>query len=91
MTTDQTPSTRPQKGTATVYPQLKEILVTHAGLPADAIVPEATLAEAGIDSMAVTVLSMALEDTGLMIDEDDLSTAPSVAALADLIASRAAA
>jgi len=81
-----------EKDRATVYLQVKEILTTRAGLPAGPIVPEASLAQAGIDSMAVTVLSMALEDTtGLVIDEDDLSAAPSVAALADLIAHRAAA
>ncbi|MFE6686987.1 acyl carrier protein [Streptomyces sp. NPDC057743] len=75
-----------------MYDQLKDLLVTRAGLPGEPIVPEASLAAAGIDSMAVTVLSMALEDVmGVAIDEDELSAAPSVAALAELIADRAAA
>ncbi|MEW1657674.1 MULTISPECIES: acyl carrier protein [unclassified Streptomyces] len=75
-----------------MYDQLKDILTTRAGLPGRPIVPEASLAAAGIDSMAVTVLSMVLEDDlGLVIDEDELSAAPSVAALAALIADRAAA
>ncbi|MYT29874.1 MULTISPECIES: acyl carrier protein [unclassified Streptomyces] len=74
-----------------MYAQLKELLIARAGLPGEPIVPEASLARAGIDSMAVTVLSMALEDElGVVIDEDELSAAPSVAALADLIAARAA-
>ncbi|ANZ20898.1 acyl carrier protein [Streptomyces noursei] len=72
-----------------MYAQLKELLITRAGLPGEPIVPEASLARAGIDSMAVTVLSMALEDVlGLVIDEDELSAAPTVADLADLIARR---
>ncbi|MFB7629668.1 acyl carrier protein [Streptomyces sp. NPDC056149] len=75
-----------------MYEQLKDLLITRAGLPGEPLVPEASLAGAGIDSMAVTVLSMALEDVmGLVIDEDELSAAPSVAALAELVAERAAA
>ncbi|MER6048032.1 acyl carrier protein [Streptomyces sp. NPDC001793] len=74
-----------------MYAQLKEILIVRAGLPGEPIVPEASLARAGIDSMAITVLSMALEDElNVVIDEDELSAASSVAALADLIAARAA-
>ncbi|KPC60268.1 acyl carrier protein [Streptomyces chattanoogensis] len=72
-----------------MFDQLKELLTTRAGLPGGPIVPEASLARAGVDSMAVTVLSMALEDQlGVVIDEDELSAAPTVAALADLIALR---
>ncbi|MGD3108832.1 acyl carrier protein [Streptomyces sp. YGL11-2] len=75
-----------------MFVQLKKILTGQAALPADPIVPDATLAQAGIDSMAVTVLSMVLEDNmGLVIDEDELSKAATVAELADLIARRASA
>jgi acyl carrier protein len=71
--------------------ELKGILTTQAGLPAGPITPEATLARAGIDSMAVTVLSMHLEDRmGLVIPEKELAGVPTVGALADLIAGRAA-
>ncbi|WP_320781214.1 acyl carrier protein [Streptomyces sp. CRN 30] len=69
---------------------IKHVLVSKAGLPADPITPDATLLQAGIDSMAVTVLSMALEDRlGLVLTEHTLSQAPTVAALADLVAERA--
>ncbi|KUL38800.1 hypothetical protein ADL22_16105 [Streptomyces sp. NRRL F-4489] len=75
-----------------MFDQVKELLITRAGLPGGPIVPEVSLARAGIDSMAVTVLSMALEDElGVEIDEDELSAAPTVAALAELIARRAGA
>ncbi|MCW8098394.1 MULTISPECIES: acyl carrier protein [Streptomyces] len=71
--------------------ELKGILTAQAGLPPAPITADATLADAGIDSMAVTVLSMQLEDRmGLFLTEDELSCAPTVNALADLIASRAA-
>jgi acyl carrier protein len=83
-------ATTPDKG-STMYVQLKEILTHHAGLPAGPITPEASLAQAGVDSMAVTVLSMTLEDKlGLVIHEDELSKVASVGALADLVANRAA-
>ncbi|MCX4238576.1 acyl carrier protein [Streptomyces sp. NPDC020707] len=71
--------------------ELKGILTAQAGLPSAPITADATLADAGIDSMAVTVLSMQLEDRmGLFLTEDELACAPTVNALADLIASRAA-
>ncbi|MEU9190542.1 acyl carrier protein [Streptomyces sp. NPDC048484] len=71
--------------------ELKDILTTQAGLPSTPITADATLADAGIDSMAVTVLSMQLEDRmGLFLTEDELSGARTVNALAELIASRAA-
>ncbi|MGW7268007.1 acyl carrier protein [Streptomyces sp. NPDC054842] len=71
--------------------ELKSILTTQAGLPAAPITPDATLAGAGIDSMAVTVLSMHLEDRmGLVIPEKELARVPTVGALADLISGRVA-
>lgn len=70
---------------------IKNVLVHHAALPAAPITQDATQRQAGIDSMAVTVLSMALEDQlGLLITEHDLAQAPTVANLVDLVAQRAA-
>jgi acyl carrier protein len=70
---------------------IKNVLVHHAALPAAPITQNATQTQAGIDSMAVTVLSMALEDQlGLLITEHDLAQAPTVADLVDLVAQRAA-
>jgi acyl carrier protein len=71
---------------------IKNVLVHQAALPAAPITQNATQTQAGIDSMAVTVLSMALEDQlGLLITEHDLAQAPTVAGLVDLVAQRAAA
>lgn len=73
-----------------MFDTIKQILTTRGGLPAHPIVPDATLAEAGVDSMAVTVLSMVLEERlGLVISEDELVTAPTVSALAELVSDRA--
>lgn len=73
------------------FPYIKNILVDQAALPPTPITPEATQAQAGIDSMAITVLSMALEDRlGLAIAEHELTQKPTVAALVDLVARRAA-
>ncbi|CAM5708053.1 hypothetical protein SALBM311S_09966 [Streptomyces alboniger] len=70
---------------------IKNLLVDHGALPAEPITQDATQSEAGIDSMAVTALSMALEDRlGLIIAEHDLAQAPTVGDLVDLVTRRAA-
>ncbi|MCQ8771905.1 acyl carrier protein [Streptomyces telluris] len=62
------------------------ILTGKAGLPPGPVTPEATLTEAGVDSMAVAVLAMVIEDEyGLVITEADLSANSTVADLAALI------
>ncbi|MFI6729127.1 WS/DGAT domain-containing protein [Streptomyces sp. R-74717] len=81
------------EGTSAVvdFAFIKNVLVHHAALPAAPITQHATQTQAGIDSMAVTVLSMALEDQlGLLITEQDLAQAPTVADLVNLVAQRAA-
>lgn len=70
---------------------IKNLLVDHGALPAEPITQDATPSQAGIDSMAVTALSMALEDRlGLIITEHDLAQAPTVADMVDLVTRRAA-
>ncbi|MFI2780885.1 wax ester/triacylglycerol synthase domain-containing protein [Streptomyces sp. ALB3] len=69
---------------------VKGLLVDHGALPPGPITPDASFSHAGIDSMAVTALSMALEDRlGMVITEQELTQAPTVAALVDLVARRA--
>ncbi|CAL9317472.1 MULTISPECIES: acyl carrier protein [unclassified Streptomyces] len=69
---------------------VKEILTTKGGLAPGPITPDASLAGAGVDSMALVVLSLQIEDRlGLEISEDDLSTAASVGELADMVARHA--
>lgn len=73
------------------FPFVKAILVDYAGLPAEAITPDAGQADAGIDSMAHTVLSMALEDRlGLDVTERELAEQPTVDALVGFLARRSA-
>ncbi|ARZ65939.1 acyl carrier protein [Streptomyces sp. HU2014] len=61
-------------------------LTQKAGLPAASVTPTATLAQAGVDSMAIAVLSMVLEDDhGLVITETDLSANSTIADLAAFI------
>lgn len=81
-------------GTADVidFAYIKNFLVQQVDLPADPITHRATQAQAGIDSLAVIALSMALEDRlGVVISEDELVQAPTVADLVSLVARRAAA
>ncbi|WP_159450268.1 wax ester/triacylglycerol synthase domain-containing protein [Actinacidiphila paucisporea] len=70
---------------------IKKLLVDHGALPAEPITPDATQPQAGIDSMAVTALSMAIEDRlGLIITEHDLAKAPTVGDMVDLVNRQAA-
>ncbi|GHB82513.1 hypothetical protein GCM10010347_61850 [Streptomyces cirratus] len=68
------------------FEQVKEILTTKGGLPAAPIAPDASLASANIDSMALVVLSMQVEEgTGVEVSEDVLAQAATVAELAELV------
>ncbi|MEU7062862.1 acyl carrier protein [Streptomyces sp. NPDC051578] len=68
------------------FEQVKEILTTKGGLPAAPITPEASLVSANIDSMALVVLSMQVEEgIGVEVSEDVLGKAASVAELAELV------
>ncbi|WP_405945082.1 wax ester/triacylglycerol synthase domain-containing protein [Streptomyces sp. NBC_00932] len=70
---------------------IKDILVQQGSLPAAPIALRATQAQAGIDSLAIAVLSMTLEDRmGVVITETELAQAPTVADLVSLVARRAA-
>ncbi|MFH9069050.1 acyl carrier protein [Streptomyces alboflavus] len=64
-----------------------DTLTNAAALPAGPVTPEATLAEAGVDSMAVAVLAMVLEeDHGLVIPESDITGLSSTSTLTELAA-----
>lgn len=70
---------------------IKDILVQQGSLPAAPITAGATQAQAGIDSLAIALLSMTLEDRmGVVIAEHELAKAPTVADLVNLVAQRAA-
>ncbi|WCD90930.1 Meromycolate extension acyl carrier protein [Streptomyces xanthophaeus] len=63
-----------------------DILTRNAGLPPGPVTPDATLVDAGVDSMAIAVLAMILEeDHGLAVTETDLSGVRTIADLADFI------
>ncbi|MCX4546377.1 acyl carrier protein [Streptomyces sp. NBC_01565] len=63
-----------------------DTLTQKAGLPAAPVTPTATLAQAGVDSMAIAVLAMILEDDhGIVITETDLSANSTLTELADFI------
>ncbi|CAM5697789.1 acyl carrier protein [Kitasatospora aureofaciens] len=68
------------------FEQVKEILTDRCGLPSAPVTPDAPLASAGVDSMALVMLSLHLEDRfGVEISEDQLSTATCVDDMAKLI------
>lgn len=62
-------------------------LTQKAALPPGPVQPDATLTAAGVDSMAIAVLAMILEeDHGLVIPESDLSGLSGTSTIADLAA-----
>lgn len=70
---------------------IKDILVRQGDLPAEPITHTATQSQANVDSLAVAVLSMTLEDRlGVVITEHELAKAPTIADLVNLVAQRAA-
>ncbi|MFG2684423.1 wax ester/triacylglycerol synthase domain-containing protein [Streptomyces sp. NPDC048392] len=71
---------------------IKGVLVQQGNLPAESITRQATQEEAGIDSLAVTELSMILEERlGVVITEDELAKPTTMDELVSLVAQQAAA
>ncbi len=55
-----------------VYEAVKSVLTSHFNIPADAIRPEATLEDIGLDSLAVVELLCVLQDElGLRVPTGD--------------------
>jgi len=72
-----------------LYEQLKSILVNDLQLVADDIRPEATLEEAGLDSLGMVELSLVLSKRyGVEVSDDELVDTATVAHVADLLAQR---
>ena len=75
-----------------MYEQLKAIMVDVLLLDADSVRPEATLEQAGMDSLAVVELSMVLSrHHGIQISDDELIELHSVADIAARMEQRTAA
>lgn len=75
-----------------MYDELKSIMVRELLLKADDIRPDATLAEAGMDSLAMVELAMVLSKRyGAELSDDELIETATVADIANLLAARASA
>jgi acyl carrier protein len=75
-----------------LYEKLKSILIDDLELTAEDIRPEATLDEAGLDSLAIVDLSIVLnKQYGFEVSDDELMEAATVADIAGLLALRASA
>ncbi|ARP69046.1 acyl carrier protein [Streptomyces pluripotens] len=72
-----------------MYEQLKAIMVDVLLLDADSVHPDATLEEAGIDSLAVVELSLVLsQHHGIEITDDELIELDRVTDIAALMEQR---
>jgi acyl carrier protein len=72
-----------------LYDQLKSILVNDLRLTEDGIRPEATLDEAGMDSLAMVELSLVITKRyAVELSDDELVETATVADIADLLAQR---
>ncbi|MEU2653987.1 acyl carrier protein [Streptomyces sp. NPDC007325] len=69
-----------------MYEWLRDTLVEKLRLPEDVVTPEATVDAAGLDSLAVTELSMIVqEEFGVAVDEDELAACATVGEVAALL------
>lgn len=67
-------------------PSLKQILVTDLHLDPQALLPDTSLEDAGVDSLALVELNLLLtERAGVKIGEDTLASATTVGALDRLV------
>jgi acyl carrier protein len=74
-----------------MYELLKAILIEAVLLDADGVRPDASREDAGLDSLAVVELSMALSQRlGIQISDDELLELDTVAEIAELMEQRAA-
>ncbi|MFE9043686.1 acyl carrier protein [Streptomyces sp. NPDC012421] len=72
-----------------MYEWLRDTLVEKLRLPEDVVTPEATVDAAGLDSLAVTELSMIVqEEFGVAVDEDELAACATVGEVAALLDQR---
>jgi acyl carrier protein len=72
-----------------MYETLREILIGDLQLKNADITPQAGLEDAGLDSLAMVELAIALSQRlGIEITEDDLVSAATVGQIADLIEQR---
>ena len=72
-----------------MYDELKSILVNDIGLTEDHVRPEATLGEAGMDSLAMVELSLVLDKRhSVVLSDDELIETATVSDIADLVAQR---
>jgi len=72
-----------------LYDELKSILVNDIGLAEDNIRPDATLEDAGMDSLALVELSLVLEKRyAVEISDDELDETATVAEISNLVAQR---
>ncbi|ARZ66178.1 MULTISPECIES: acyl carrier protein [Streptomyces] len=75
-----------------LYERLRDILAGKLHVDPDRITYDATPEEIELDSLALVELSLVLEtELGIRISEDDLAEAPTVGAVARLMAERSAA
>lgn len=72
-----------------MYDELTSILVDNIGLAEENLRPDATLDEAGMDSLALVELSLVLENRyGVLISDDELIESATIADIANLVAQR---
>jgi acyl carrier protein len=68
------------------YRAIVEVLVGTAGVAADAVTPQALLADLGLDSLATLEVGLALQkDLGTEIDDGDVAAARTVQDLVDVV------
>jgi acyl carrier protein len=74
-----------------MFEQLKELLVTKLRVAPESVVPEATLEDTELDSLAVVELSLLLEnDMKVQITDDEILNASNIGEIARMMEERGA-
>ena len=71
-----------------MYEIITAILISRFHVPANEVHPQATLEELGLDSLDLVDLGLVLEEHGVRVSDDDLSTAGDLAGVAELLTLR---
>lgn len=74
-----------------MFEAVKDVLTDWLMIPPELVIPEATPEDAGIDSLTLVELSLAIQkDMGVSIGESELVRARTIGEIADIIEARVA-
>jgi acyl carrier protein len=85
------PTGEPTEKGATVYEEMKELLIVSVQVPADKITPEASLEDLEFDSLELVELTLALEEKfGVQLRDEEIVKLWRIGAIVEAVTARGA-